>query len=296
MIKITLDQLKEIVQKAGVAPVEVVDEKDADKDFSLDTFLSQIDVSRGTILKPIYKSELETEIASQITGAKTGSLVTALCREFGIERKELEAITKIKDFKTSDLLAKAKELASEKYSKDTEGLRTEMTEMSNSHQSALDTQKVDYEKKLTDAHQKYIDRDIEATLIDSLKDAPLPEKANRLLLAKQLKGHLNEIAHVHYDENTKTISLRNKENHELPLLTSAKTEIKLAEKAKDFLTDIGVWQNDTRSVNPQDAMKDRTKPLPAQQNRNFMPMSKEAIDAAYSDKLASVEIPARTAR
>lgn len=297
MAKLTLGQLIEIAQSAGVPHVEVVDEKDADKEYTLEANLSLIDASRGAILKPAYKQELESGLAASITGAKTGNLISALIKEFGIERKELEAITKNPDFKTADLLAKAKELSSAKYSQDTEGLRNELTNATTTHQQALEAIKSDYEGRLSSANQKYIDRDIESTILEVLKDAPLPEKSNRLSLAKQLKAHLNENAHIHYDEVTKAISLRDKANKELPLLTTAKTEIKILDKAKEFFTDLGVWQTNTTSINPSDVMnRMQTQGLQNINTGNIRPNSKEAIDKAYADKLSSVQIPASTAK
>lgn len=249
MPKVTAIKLIEFLNNLGVQGVEVVD-NDTDVDFNPEEGLKTVDIARRKILEPQIIQEQSEKIKGEIAGKNAGTFRSLLVRNFGIDRKELDNLN------DEEMLKKALSHHDGKYSKDTEDLRKEIQDMVEKHNGNLSKVKEEYEGKLTEAQQKYIDRDIDEVLLNALKDAPLPKNANRLALAKQFKEELRKDVHIHYDEKTKEIQLRDKSNVEMPVYTDDKKTafLKPIDKAKDYFSNLGIWETNTSNVNPADAL------------------------------------------
>lgn len=248
MPKVTATKLIEFLNNLGVQGVEVVD-NDTDVDFDPEEGLKTVDMARRKILEPQIIQEQSEKIKGEIAGKNAGTFRSLLVRNFGIDRKELDNLN------DEEMLKKALSHHDGKFSKDTEDLRKEIQDMVEKHNGNIAKVREEYEGKLTEAQLRYIDRDIDEAILNEIKDAPLPKGANRVALAKQLKAELRNEAHIEYDETTKGIHLRDRSNKEKKLYNSNGTaELKIIDKAKDFFSNLGIWETNTSNVNPADAL------------------------------------------
>lgn len=248
MPKVTATKLIEFLNNLGVQGVEVVD-NDTDVDFDPEEGLKTVDIARRKILEPQIIQEQSEKIKGEIAGKNAGTFRSLLVRNFGIDRKELDNLN------DEEMLKKALSHHDGKFSKDTEDLRKEIQDMVEKHNGNIAKVREEYEGKLTEAQLRYIDRDIDEAILNEIKDAPLPKGANRVALAKQLKAELRNEAHIEYDETTKGIHLRDRSNKEKKLYNSNGTaELKIIDKAKDFFSNLGIWETNTSNVNPADAL------------------------------------------
>lgn len=247
-MKFTQDQLIEAVKAVGVPVVEVVE---ADGDYTADAFLTAVDTAREPIIKTKLVPDLEAEAFRKISGKLGDLLGVSLAKATGIPR------SKFQDFETDEEKVKfALDSFKETYSKDTEGLRAELDTLVKKHNEALEKVKSENEAALKIANDKYIDRDIQSYLATSLKDAPLPDGADRNILGSDFKRHLQDKYNLTYDEATKAVQLFKKDNPAAPAMNAAGTGfVNLLDEAKDFFTPRGQWQTDMRRKNPGDAMQ-----------------------------------------
>ena len=266
-MKFTQKQLTEFALKAGVPVVEVVAD-DKDSDYNEDTALQAV----HTAVTPIIKSKLETELATSlepgIKGKVTGQMYSALARETGLTRAELEKMP------IEDAIKHATAHVNSKGDKDTTALRQEITDLIAKHAKDKETALAEKDKEIGAAKQRYTDRDIKAFLADNVVGkAPLLEGADKGFWADQLMAKLQSKYHLTYDEATKAVDLFKKDQNSVPALNAAGTaKINLLDEFKELATPAGVWKKDTRATSPAEAMKkqntqDSHKPVEAATQR-----------------------------
>ncbi len=71
------------------------------------------------------------------------------------------------------------------------------------------------------------------------------------------KSYLDGIAIPKYNEATDEIELYDKKNPDIRLYTNdtKTTYLKPADKLKEYYTELGIWNEDNRNINPKDAME-----------------------------------------
>jgi hypothetical protein len=173
--KMTAARAIEVLKLAGVPVAEIVNDPAAeDADLDNDILLSEIDKARSVILKPQFEGDFKKTENDAFVLRMQGTLSTALARKFNMSKKELETM------KVPDMIDHVLNSYDDKFSKDTEGLRTQLAEQIASFGAKEDQLKAEKESAINEWKDKYIDRDITEALLEELKDAPLNKKTNRL--------------------------------------------------------------------------------------------------------------------
>lgn len=266
-MKSTPEQLITFLKGVGV-DVELVD-KEEEADFDKDAVLSSLDDNRKKILKPLIEEELTENIKKDVSGRYGGTLRSQLARISGMKRVDLDK------FDTDEEAIKAAwghtsgMLDSEKAE-----FKKQLDEVLNTHKSEVDTLKNDYEGKLSQANQKYIDRNINEYIAAQLKDAPLPKGADRNIVAADLANALRSKYHLNYDEAANAVELFMKDNPNMPAMNQAKNaRINISDEAKEFLSPRGLWMEDMRNVNPADEMNNQNTTNNQQRQSNVIPLT-----------------------
>lgn len=254
-IKLTVAQATALLKAAGAPVVEIVtDEAQATPDFKEDAVLAEIDKARLPIIRPQIEGEIKDTIIKTANGQTSGAYKSALYRAFqsaGVTRPELDKYDDLNKM-MEDLLSKHNAT----FSKDTEALREELKTAAAKHNEALAAKDKEWQEKLQESQQKFVERDIDEVLSGVVKQIPRTG-GNEMVQARQLKQYLRDQYHIHYDEAKKTIELRDKENKEMPVYAneSKSAFLKAEDAAKTFLSDLGVVATDNRHASAQDAMK-----------------------------------------
>lgn len=242
-MKLTQEQVLAALKAVGLADVEIV-EAAADSDFAEDAFIDAIDNARGSILKPKYKEELESEAKKTIAGKTRYDIIKTVRDITGIERKTLEGIEDINEII---------KLAVDHTKTLTEGgkdeVRKEIDEMLERHRTELEAKDHEWNTKYSELDTKYKDRDIVSFLKGKLKDAPLMQTADKDILAADFKKHLADKYHLSYDEAQAAVNLYKKDNPQMPALDGNK-HIDILKEAQDFFMPRGQWVTDMRHAKP----------------------------------------------
>jgi hypothetical protein len=274
-MKVTLQQLTEFVKAAGVAHVEVV-EDESQSDYNIDNALTEIDSSRTSIIRPKIEQEIQTNAQGKVFGIVKG----ALARITGAGRGEIDKFEKIEE--AIDFAVKHKSSLLEGSQSD---IDAKFNALAENHQKEKDALKAEYESKISEATNKYVQRDIQNSLATQLGSAPLPDNTDRLIAANDFQKHLAEKYHVTYDEAAKMIKLYDKENNAAPALNSSKTNpVNIMDEAKEYFTPRGLWRTDMRDVNPKEAMEQqRLKTYEANKEQRANPV--DPIDAQNKKRI-----------
>lgn len=287
MQKITQKHLLELLKAAGVPAVEVVTDEDYDKhvkdkpenEADVDAMLASIDESRGKILRPDIEKEITESIDKKLQGTMWNSLRSALGREFksaGITLSDLQDKTKVED-----MVKVCLEKYNEKFSQDTDGLRKELTTQQEAWQQEKEKLIAEEEKKRSELHGKFIEKDIDSKMLELVAALPRDPKGNDAIRAKSAKAFLREIAHLHYDEATGTLELRSKDDTNIPYMGTdgKKRAIEPKDALKDYAAAMGWGATDMRHVNPSEAMKQGIPDAPAKK----IDTSKDPVTASVQD-------------
>lgn len=288
-MKVTIDQALDLLKSAGV-DVQLV-ENSEESDFDKPTALSSIDDTRRKVIEPSILAQYEDSIKESIAGKQGGTLVRMLRNKLGMPEKDLLAI---KDDK--ERIEKAIEYYINTLANDKEGTASKIEEILNSakqREEALaaeyEAKIADYESKVSAAEQKYIDRDVIEYFETALKDAPLVDGANRKALSKDFVNYARDLYHVKWDEQRRAAALFSKDNPNVPVVDKERNEIvNVMDLAKPYFEERGIWQTDTRSVNPAakigQMMEQRTE-APKQTN-NF---AGGPAEGAYSKLMSQMD-------
>lgn len=258
--KLTLAEALALLASAGVPHVEIVEKaeesdftttKESDKPISHDTLLMQVDAAREAIIAPKVIQAKTGEIHASITGKINGALRSKLSQKTGIPTADL------KDLDSGEAIEKAYDFLMSTVGGDKQTLIAERDLLMSKHAQALLATKTEWEGKLSEVTGKLTDKEIIAKLVKDHNDAKgLPVGANRVALAKQFKSYLDGKAIVRYNEEKDEIELYDKKNPDVRLYTNdSKTAyLKPYDDMKPFYSDMGIWNEDNRQVNPKKAM------------------------------------------
>lgn len=247
-MKIKLEEALDFLKQIGV-DVELAEGEEA-SDYDQSQFLSLVDASRRTILQPLIESELKDGIQTSIAGKVGGILERELVQQTGISARELQGMT------DKEKIAKAISHKISLLDSDKEEVSKRIDEILLSHKAEVESLKSDYEGKLSNATQKYIDRDIKAVIMDVLRDKiNIPKESSPSVLADDIMNDAKMKHYLKYDESERKVGFYNKDNNDMPSLNEAKNAmIDVESFIYDYLKPRGILFNDNRNVNPQDAM------------------------------------------
>lgn len=259
LIHLTPEQATEFLQQElGVQVAVVSDPQQATADFSSDELLAEIDTAREPILKAKIGETIEKETRSKIGGTMNGAMRSAtlqLLKAKGVQdvsNKDLEALS------DKALLAYAFERLETTFGKGdkvVEDLRKQLSEMSSVHEKELAEKLAEKEAEIQAANQRYMDRDIDLNLLETVNAIPRTG-GNPAAQSAALKEHLKSQYALVYNPETKKTELRDKASPEKPVLTAAGGKIVTLEDAgKTYFDSLGLLAKDTRHINPNEAME-----------------------------------------
>lgn len=288
--KLSAKQAQELLKAAGVA-VEIVEDDAAD--FNADAILQSLDEARTPYIKPQIEQAIKDEVGAAAKGHTSTIYKTALAKAFkgaGIERRALD---KIEDL--DKMIEYVRDTFSSTFSKDTEALRAELESVGKKHAEQLEAQRAELEGKVKEVEGKFIDRDIEAALLDVVSAIPRTG-GNPSVQMKQLKASLGEAYKLHYNAEKKAVELLDKETGVPVFANESKTAFLTPnDAAKTFFADLGVLATDSRGASPTAAMNNaqaQGAPPPArpQQTRMHNPMGGDDPDAAKLAQLLGLPL------
>lgn len=257
MPKLTQEQLNQLLQAAGVEAVEIVNDPAQADDFELDTLLATIDQSRSKILRPRIEQELQETVDKKSQGKTNGILLTALIRNYGANRKELEAMT------PEEMVRFCIEKHNETLSKDGQGLRDEMSKMANDHAQELEKIKESHKQDIVAQKDKYNARNIHSHYLKTIS-AKARIDGDDDIRAEGFGAYVTKRAHVVYDEEKDAIRLFQIDNPELPLQNEKRTQdITLDMLEDEYASKQGYRVKDNRHVNPNNIMKQQPPNSPS---------------------------------
>lgn len=272
-IQATVEQLVELVQKAGV-DVEVVEA--ANPEYSLDNALLQIDEGRKPFIQPTVDDAKLKERDIATTGKISSVMVRAIKDLTGYKAKEgqtweeafKEAITELKSAKGT------KDSDREEFTRTMQEMQERLTQ---EHAEALRQE----QEKYNTLHTKYTDRDaVEILRSKYLHDMTIT--GDKGIHAQDLYRGLKENYHVVLNEETKELQFFDKANPSMPAKnsTGART-FDLKEFATGYFEPRGILQTDLRNVSPANAMPKPTTPTQPNPNtkQGYIPEGKQAMDA-----------------
>lgn len=287
MHKLTLEQALSLLKALGAPVVEIVsDPAAASPEFNADEAVRSVDTARKPIIRSQIEDEVRDTIAKSASGRTAGTFKSALAREFGVTRDELDKFDSGKEGDmVKALMAKWTE-ANPSKDADAESLRQQMQSLADAHKTALDAQKASYEAKISEVNAKFIGRDIDELLAGHIKAIPRVG-GDESAQAKMLRAHLEGLYHLEYNPATKKVELRDKEKHERIVMNEAGTQILSVDQvAKSFLENLGVAAKDTSKITPTSVMAGAAGAhvgagaVQVGPNGMFTPASQDPLDVA----------------
>lgn len=282
-MKFTTEQAVKFLKLAGLADAEVVAEE-AESTYNQDTALKLVDTSRTAIIQP----QIEASLKDSLIGAEQGKLnavfTAALVKATGASRTELDKLQDVNEKISHAVAHKTKSL---------EGNQKEVEERLNEiltkHSEETEALKTEYEGKISEATNKYVQRDIQNYLAGKLGEAPLPAETDRLIAANDFQKYLADKYHVSYDEAGKLVKLYDKANTQMPALNESKTNpVDIMQEAESYFKPRGLWHNDMRKKNPKEELNKLTKDnFTKIQEERKTPLS--PIERANEERRAAME-------
>lgn len=262
-MKLTQKQLLDLLSGIGLAGVELV-EDEAQSEFDNDTALAAIDGNRRSVLEPQIKQALEGELKTSTEGRVLGGIRAMLARNTGVPHSKLKEFP---EDKMEDLIKFAINHKIGTLEGDKEAHAKYIEELMETHNQTLNSTKQEYEGKLQQANERYVERDVIDYIETQLKSAPLPEKLDKRIAAQDFKKHLAEKYHLSYKEAERQVALMDKANPANPALNESKNaHIDILAEAKTFFEPRALWVTDMRDKNPAEAMQNRGT-APARQSQ-----------------------------
>lgn len=282
-MKVTIEQALELLKVAGVQAVEVVEDS-TQSTFDKDEALTLIDNSRSQVIKPKIEAELKGDITNTVMGKLHGSLNSVLAQNTGASRSEIDRITDISERVKFAIEHKAKQL---------EGSQVEIdnrfNEVINKHNQEVEALKGEYEAKVAEANNKYIQRDIQNYLATKLGDAPLPKETDRLIAANDFQKHLADKYHVSYDEAGKMVKLYDKQNPQTMALNDKGTNpVDIMSEAETYFKPRGLWHTDMRNKNAKEELN-KMSPEYIKQVREERAKPKDPVEKASENMRSYLE-------
>lgn len=255
MPKLTAQQAVSLLAAAGYQGVELAEA--GDPDFNQDTALQAIDTHRTTFIKPRIVSELKDSIHGEQMAKLNKALRVKLSTLTGAEMEKLET-EKDTDKMLELSINTLSESLKKDIGKDKQAWISERDELLKAHNANLQAKESEWAQKHSALEQQIQSQYVHAALSKLHKEAKgLPVAANRETLAKDYAAYLQSLAVVKHNPETNELELYDAKNPEQRLYNETKTAFA---KPEDFMEKrygkdgLGIWNTDTRTVNPAQAM------------------------------------------
>lgn len=283
-MKLTQSQLIQLVQSAGLKGVEVV-EDEAQSEFNLDDGLNAIDKSRKSIFEPQLEKDLTENLEKQISGKMLGTIRSMLSRASGLSNRKLEEAMQSSG-EIEDMVKTAFKHKESTMESAGEDVQKRVNELIEAHTKEKESLTQEFTQKITEAEQKYIDRDINEYLYSNvINKSPLPSTADKLLLTSDFKKHLRDKYNLSYNEAEKMLDLMDKGNAKMPALNGS-VKVDIMNEAQQYFSARGQWQTDNRNENPAKLMENAKgtedyKPVAGKRSADPITKANNARQDAY---------------
>lgn len=250
-LKLTLQQALNLLSAAGVPNAEIV-ENETDSTYNQDEALSAIDTARQAIIEPKVLAANKDALLKEIEGKSFNSARSKISQLTGIPTAEL------KDLNHTEMIAKGLQHYQSNLGKDKEELIKERDTIVANHAKDKEGIVKDWEAKLKASEEKYYDKEILSYIAKVHKDAKgLPANVNRDELAKNYKLNLSQRAILKFNEQSGEVEMYDRANPDKRLFTNDSQTVyaKVDDFMKTDYTTMGLWNEDNRTVKPEDAMK-----------------------------------------
>jgi hypothetical protein len=191
-IKLSQTQLLNFLKEVGVEAVEIVEDDVQELDYN--PLLEVVDKTRGSILKPRWETEVKQQFERAAHGNALGSVVTAIARETGMDRKTIEAA------ETYPAMIK---LLNEHNKTAKKGDEVDVTKVLEDALAARDSEWQErvtpIEKERDEWKGKYTKRERIEALQTEFKDLPFSEKIAKDIAATDFDNYLDS----QYDREVK---------------------------------------------------------------------------------------------
>ena len=278
-IKLTAKQALEFIKQLGVA-AELVDEEKAQADLDLSEAFSEVDKTRRPVIEPEISSELRRNLTAELAGKFGGDLRAHL-------RRLSNGILKTSDFKEmndEEALKKFVDTMFLQKDKSLDDIRSEQQKLLAEFEEEKKKLQEDGEKRYGDLRHKFIERDIESILEDSL--AKVPRTGGDIKMQVQMaKAFLRNQYKDVYDENKKQLELRDLTNPE-KIALNGNVPVKISDVVTNFAKTIGVYKTDNREVDPNKALGGAEK---ERHDTTVMGRNTSDVDQATKDIMAQLE-------
>lgn len=239
-MKLTQQQLLDLVKAAGVQAVEVVDDE-AQSEYNIDAILAEIDSQRVHVIKP----KIVNEITKDLQGRVSGTLKSELARKTGIVRNLLN------DLNDEEAITLALQHREDKYSTDSKTMRENLDKMTAAHAAEKEEIETKYKAEIQAAKDRYIQRDIQDGIVKKLEKTALPDTADRKVVANTLKNILSQNIDFGYDEEKGEIIPYAKGTLNPALNLAGSNVFDWNERIEHALAPLGLIRKDMRDSDPE---------------------------------------------
>lgn len=241
-MKLSIEQVNKLLS-ALLGDAEVAeDEQQADATIETEHLLATINDGISKTIRPSIEEQLKPTLEAAFTGRHLGALRSAAQRVFNVPKRELE------DMSIEQLLSKCKAAIDERTSQTGDERLSSLEATIQNYESQMDQLKADYEYRLKEAGEKFIQRDIAARCVSIIEK--LPRKGGDLQeQADMLRYKMHATFEVRYNEEKKQLEFY-KEGK--PVVSDNNAPITDEDFARSWAEKAGILVNDTRHITPAD--------------------------------------------
>jgi hypothetical protein len=241
-MKLSIEQANKLLS-ALLGDAEVAeDEQQTDDTIDTGQLIATINEGISKTLKPSIEEQIKPTLEAAFTGRHLGALRSAAQRVFNVPKRELE------DMSIEQLLSKCRAALDERTSQSDDERVSSLQERVYNYESQIDQLKADYEYRLKEANEKFVQRDITARCVSIMEK--LPRKGGDLQeQADMLRYKMHATYEVRYNEAKKQLEFYREGK---PVVSDGNTPVSDEDFARHWAEKAGILVNDTRHIAPAD--------------------------------------------
>lgn len=239
-MKLSIEQANKLLSQLTAGVAVVANDAEADKNADLEQVFNNISEVVGKTIRPALEEEMKGPLESSFTGRYLGALRSAAQRVFNIPRREME------DMSIEQVLAKCKTALDGRYTQTDAERQTVWETTIQEYEQQIEQVKAEYETKLGEERDKYVQRDITSRCISLLEK--LPRKGGDLQeQADMMRYKMQKVFEVRYNEDTKQLEFY-KEGKQA--IDENDQQLNDEDFARSWAERAGILVHDTRHISP----------------------------------------------
>lgn len=258
MKKLSLKQVKELLSLLNVQLADnlAATDDEAEKDFNPRAVVDQYLNAQEPVFMQRFNDNVLPDKLKELAGTIGGKLRAQIRQLSGgkLKTSDLEGLT------DEQAIQKLYDITKELNSADAATLRTQIEQLTTTHNEEMQKLKDAHKNELKTLQNQFTEREIDEYLFGIVKAAPLPKvKAGEdetkayQTRAAALKMALRAEYGDHWDPTKKALELRMKDKPENPVILDGNKVLTPKDFAENYFKNLGMWQEDTRGVDPNDA-------------------------------------------